>query len=182
MTQPTDFSKFVPGLDLLQNFAKGAGLGGFSNWVAPTLSVEELEKRINELKVVNFWLEQNSRALTATIQALEVQKMTLSTLKDMNLNIGDMAKNLHATATETAETMQSGMQQATEQVTAAASQAAQAAHHSVPPVVDPLQLWNALAGQFQQIASTAFKADPLAAAAEAVKPKARTTTRKKAAE
>ena len=176
MTQPTDFSKFVPGLDLLQNFAKGAGFGNFSNWVAPTLSVEELEKRINELKIVHFWLEQNSRALGATIQALEVQKMTLSTLKDMNLNIGDMAKNLHAHATE-----------ATEQVTAAAtsaanaaSQAAQDAHHAVPPVVDPLQLWNALAGQFQQIASTAFHANPSGAAQEKSK-SPRASARKKAA-
>jgi methyl-accepting chemotaxis protein len=182
MTQQTDFSKFVPGLDLLQNFAKGAGLGGFGNWVAPTLNVEELEKRINELKVVNFWLEQNSRALSATIQALEVQKMTLSTLKDMNLNIGDMAKNLHTQATEATEQMTAAANHATQTTTQAATQAAQAAqaaHHAVPPVVDPLQLWNALAGQFQQIASTAFKADP---ATESTKPKARATTRKKATE
>lgn len=177
MTQQTDFSKFVPGLDLLQNFAKGSGLGGFSNWVAPTLSVEELEKRINELKVVNFWLEQNSRALTATIQALEVQKMTLSTLKDMNLNIGDLAKNLHTQAAEATEQVTTAATAATN----AASQAAQSAQQTVSPVVDPLQLWSALAGQFQQIASTAFKADPTDAASE--KPKAaRATTRKKTSE
>jgi hypothetical protein len=77
------FGKFVPGFDFLQSLAKGASssipqLPNLSNWVAPTISVEELEKRIDELKAVQFWLEQNSRALTATVQALEVQKMTLA--------------------------------------------------------------------------------------------------------
>lgn len=90
------FTKWVPGFDFLQNLAKGA-TGGLpqmpplSSWVAPTINVEELEKRINELKTVQFWLDQNSRALSATIQALEVQKMTLSTLKGMNVSMGDMA-------------------------------------------------------------------------------------------
>ena len=90
------FGKLVPGFDFLQSLAKGASssipqLPNLSNWVAPTISVEELEKRIDELKAVQFWLEQNSRALAATIQALEVQKMTLATLKGMNFSMGDVA-------------------------------------------------------------------------------------------
>ena len=91
------FGKLVPGFDFLQNLAKGAGTGipqmpNLGNWVAPTLNVEELEKRIEELKAVHFWLEQNSRALGATIQALEVQKMTLATLQSMNLDMSAMSK------------------------------------------------------------------------------------------
>ena len=93
------FAKLVPGFDFLQNLAKGASqtipqLPNLSNWVAPTLNVEELEKRISELKAVHFWLDQNSKALGATIQALEVQKMTLATLKGMNFNMGDVALSL----------------------------------------------------------------------------------------
>ena len=95
-TSPFGFGRFVPGFDFLQNLAKNASdssskITGLSNWIAPTMSVEDIEKRVDELKAVQFWLEQNSRALTATIQALEVQKMTLSTLKGMNVNMGDMA-------------------------------------------------------------------------------------------
>ncbi len=94
------FGKFVPGFDFLQNLAKGApGMPqmpgvppGLSNWVAPTISVEELDKRIEELKAVQFWLDQNSTALKATVQALEVQKMTLATLKGMNFSMEDMAE------------------------------------------------------------------------------------------
>src|SRR5437868_10722858 len=106
------FGKFVPGFDFLQNIAKGASqtlpqMPNLSNWVAPTLNLEELEKRIGELKAVHFWLDQNSKALGATIQALEVQKMTLATLKGMNFNMGDVANALKLNA---ADTMFSGVQ------------------------------------------------------------------------
>ena len=63
-------------------------------WVAPTLNPEELEKRIEELRTVQFWLEQNARMLGATIQALEVQRMTLSTLKTMNVQMEDLRDSL----------------------------------------------------------------------------------------
>ena len=92
-----DFGKFIPGFDFLQNLAttgKGAAgpVSALHNWVAPTISVEELDKRIKELKAVLFWLEQNGTALKATIQALEVQKMTLATLQGMNLSMAEVAK------------------------------------------------------------------------------------------
>ncbi|RYF81232.1 MAG: hypothetical protein EOO29_11150 [Comamonadaceae bacterium] len=95
--KPFAFSQFVPGFDFLKSLTGGGsggavpGLPGLSNWVAPTLSVEELDKRISELKTVQYWLEQNGHALKATIQALEVQKMTLSTLKSMNVRMEDLA-------------------------------------------------------------------------------------------
>ncbi len=98
------FGKFVPGFDFLQTLSQsaakqgGAGAGSvppgmpdWSQWVAPTMQVEEIDKRIGELRTVQFWLEQNARALAATIQALEVQKMTLDTLKGMNLQMSDLA-------------------------------------------------------------------------------------------
>jgi len=94
------FGQFVPGFDFLQNLSKTAAqaapatgaLPGMASWVAPTLSVEELEKKIQELKAVQFWLDQNATALKASIQAMEVQKMTLSTLQSMNVNMADLAK------------------------------------------------------------------------------------------
>ncbi|AVS79238.1 hypothetical protein C8234_14970, partial [Paracidovorax avenae] len=106
-TSPFGFGRFVPGFDFLQNLAKGAAAGmpqmpPLSGWVAPTISVEELEKRISELKAVQFWLDQNSRALTATVQALEVQKMTLSTLQGMNVAMGDIAKAFTPQAAQSA--------------------------------------------------------------------------------
>ena len=101
---PFNFGKFVPGFDFLQSLTKGAAnnsaqMPSLSSWIAPTMSVEEVDKRIQELKSVQFWLEQNSRALTATIQALEVQKMTLSTLEGMNVSMSEVAKAFTAPVT-----------------------------------------------------------------------------------
>ena len=63
-TSAFGFGKFVPGFDFLQNLSKtaaqaapAAGTGavpGMASWVAPTLSVEEIDKRIQELKSVLF--------------------------------------------------------------------------------------------------------------------------------
>jgi len=181
-THDSGFGKFVPGFEFLQNLAKGASqsipqMPNLANWVTPSLNVEELEKRLDELKAVHFWLEQNSRALGATIQALEVQKMTLSTLKGMNFNMGDVANALKLKA---ADSVQAGVQRVTETAASTAktisnvASGAGAAAKSVgnaavgrskaakPPsgvagLVDPLQLWGSLTQQFQQIAAGAMK-------------------------
>jgi len=118
------FGKFVPGFEFLQNLAGQAasgvaqGLGNslpqmpnLGHWVAPTFNVEELEKRIEELKAVHFWLDQNSKALAATIQALEVQKMTLATLKNMNFSLGDVANALKIKAADTVSGLTGGKTQ-----------------------------------------------------------------------
>jgi hypothetical protein len=169
------FGKFVPGFDFLQNLAKGASqtlpqMPSLSNWIAPTFSPEELEKRIGELKAVHFWLDQNSKALGATIQALEVQKMTLATLKGMNFNMGEVANALKL---KTSDTMFGGAQKvgakaadAGKSVSAAPADAPETSKSArkggkasgpAVGVVDPLQWWGALTQQFQQIAATALK-------------------------
>ena len=60
-----DFGKWVPGFEFLQSLTRPAGASAAApaSWVAPTLSVEDLDKRIQELKAVLFWLEQNGTAL-----------------------------------------------------------------------------------------------------------------------
>jgi hypothetical protein len=149
------FAKLVPGFDFLQNLTKGASQGvpqmpGLSSWVAPTLNVEELEKRISELKAVHFWLDQNGKALAATIQALEVQKMTLATLEGMNFKMGDLASALKAKAPEAAAQSRAA---AGDPPSGAKAKAAGAA----PGAVDPMQWWGALTQQFQEIAGNAMK-------------------------
>src|SRR5205809_2762983 len=96
MTDPASFAKLVPGFDFLQNLVKNAGsaLPGIGQWVAPTLDPAELEKRIGELRTVQYWLEQNARMLATTIQALEVQRMTLTTLKTMNVPMAELTESL----------------------------------------------------------------------------------------
>ncbi|RYF32303.1 MAG: hypothetical protein EOO26_11885 [Comamonadaceae bacterium] len=190
--KPFAFSQFVPGFDFLKNLATGGGTGsgsalpGLSNWVAPTLSVEEVDKRIQELKTVQYWLEQNGHALKATIQALEVQKMTLSTLRGMNVRMEDIANAFTRAATPAAEPPAAASpsffkssapaaaplpepevedeeeeeeeNEDDDPVTEAAPEAAApAASGASGGVVDPLQWWGSLTQQFQQIASSALQ-------------------------
>lgn len=170
------FGKLVPGFDFLQSLAKGASQGmpqmpNLSNWIAPTLNVEDLQKRIDELKTVQFWLEQNSKAIGATIQALEVQKMTLSTLKGMNFSMGELASALQLKPDAASAQPQAVTNAAEADPPPAPKRArrkpaetkpkvkpAQAAAAAAPPgVVDPMQWWGALSQQFQQIATDAMK-------------------------
>jgi hypothetical protein len=160
------FGKFVPGFDFLQNLAKGASqtlpqLPNLSNWIAPTLNLEELEKRIGELKAVHFWLDQNSKALGATIQALEVQKMTLATLKGMNVSMGEVANALQLKATDAAAA-DNNAKPAPPPAAPAKARAPRKSNSadgskSASGVVDPLQWWGALTQQFQEIAAGALK-------------------------
>jgi hypothetical protein len=48
----------------------------------PTMSVEEVEKKIAELKSVENWLKMNLSFLQMTIKTLEMQKSALQTLQD----------------------------------------------------------------------------------------------------
>jgi len=158
------FGKFVPGFDFLQNLAKAAGGAGGSpsampnmaQWLVPSLKVEDLEKRIEELKHVQFWLDQNARALSATIQALEVQKMTMETLKGMNFTMGMPGATAAAmpapaapAAAPPAPELEAGADPAPKRKTKAQAEAGK--------VIDPMQLWGALTQQFQHIASTALQ-------------------------
>ncbi|MCK9990803.1 MAG: PhaM family polyhydroxyalkanoate granule multifunctional regulatory protein [Rugosibacter sp.] len=52
--------------------------------VTPTLDTDELEKRITDLKAVEGWLKTNLGVLQMTIQGLEVQRATLTTLQAMS--------------------------------------------------------------------------------------------------
>ena len=159
----TDFSKFVPGFDFLQGMMKNAGaaIPGFNQWVAPTLDPEELDKRIGELRTVQFWLENNARMLTATIQALEVQRMTLSTLHAMNVPMADLKDVLKTPPVPPVEPE-------AKPVTTPEADAAEPTGPR-PAGADPMQWWNALTQQFTQVASQAMKTAQTAASTPTTK-------------
>ena len=192
MTAAPDLTRLVPGFDFLQGLLKNAGgaMPGMGQWVAPTLDPQELEKRIQELKTVHFWLEQNAKLLATTIQAMEVQRMTLSTLQSMNLPFADLGESLKIK-------MPSLMPQATAPAPARAAapaapppvdakprKAAASAAAAPSPAIDPMQWWGALTQQFTELASRALKdgaATAGAATAQASPAKASGPPRKAAA-
>ena len=178
------FSQYIPGFDFLQNLARQAtgvtpglqpqagAMPALGHWVAPTFSVEEIDKRIQDLRAVAFWLEQNGKALAATIQALEVQKMTLATLENMNLSLQDVAESFKIkpetvqaqAAARPAKPAEPPVQPAAESAQTDSAQA------SAKTGVDPMQWWNSLTEQFTTIATSAVQdmAGQAAKAAEQV--------------
>jgi hypothetical protein len=168
MADTSSFTKLVPGFDFLQGLVKNAGaaLPNMGQWVAPTLNPEELEKRIEELRTVQFWLEQNARMLGATIQALEVQRMTLSTLKTMNVQMEDLRDSLKIKvpgADLASQALAGGAAAAVSAVKKVApssrktgSKKADMPANSLPGA-DPMQWWGALTKQFTELATTAMK-------------------------
>jgi hypothetical protein len=170
----SSFTKFVPGFEFLQGLVKNAGsaLPGIGQWVAPTLNPEELGKRIEELRTVQFWLEQNARMLAATIQALEVQRMTLSTLQTMNVPLAQLRESLKlpeapawpavppeilAAAAPAAQAAASTVAKTAAKTVKATGDAAKAVAANPAAVVDPTQWWTALSQQFTQLATSAMK-------------------------
>ena len=84
------------------SFAKKMWGGmGFSlpNMVTPTLDVDEIEKKVKDLKAVESWLKMNLSMLQMTIQGLEMQCVTLNAVRAM----GQMATSYSTGAAATGD-------------------------------------------------------------------------------
>ncbi|MEW6695439.1 MAG: PhaM family polyhydroxyalkanoate granule multifunctional regulatory protein, partial [Pseudomonadota bacterium] len=176
------YARYIPGFAFLQGLAGGGGGDAppMAQWVAPVFDVEELDRRIRDLKAVHFWLEQNARALQATIQALEVQKMTLATLQGMNVSLGEVGQALAAAAAAAATPATASAPAPTRQDAAAAAPGAAAAPAPAAaegaPGVDPVRWWRSLTEQFQAIATQAMQDMTQHAATAAASAVARSAT------
>lgn len=179
MAGVSDLAGMVPGFDFLQGLFKSAsasaGMPHMGQWVAPTLDPEELDKRISELRTVQFWLEQNAKLLGTTIQGLEVQRMTLSTLQTLNLPLADLGEALKIRVPSPPPPAPPPPRAPAPAPVEAAPEAesARAESSSAPAGVDPVEWWGSLTQQFTELAakavqdSTADTAKAMAAAATA---------------
>lgn len=78
------------------NFVKNMwGNMGFSlpGMVTPTFDVEEIEKRVKDMKAVEGWLKMNLSMLQMTIQSLEMQCVTLNAVRTMSNMAGSHASS-----------------------------------------------------------------------------------------
>ncbi|MGE5471882.1 MAG: PhaM family polyhydroxyalkanoate granule multifunctional regulatory protein [Bacteroidota bacterium] len=76
---------------------------GFSlpGMVVPTFDLDELDKRIKDMKAVEGWLRMNLSMLQMTIQGLEMQRTTVSTVQTMGQMASDAAKSMAGGPAET---------------------------------------------------------------------------------
>jgi hypothetical protein len=76
-------------LEFVKNLWGGMKIPGMA---MPSLSVDEVNKQITDLKAVESWLNVNMSMLRSTIQALEVQSATLGALQTMSTSMNSLAK------------------------------------------------------------------------------------------
>lgn len=160
MTQPN--MPNLPGFDAMADtmeFVKNMWGGmkppatGMPGMVMPTLSVEEINKQITDLKAVEAWLSANMNMLRGTIQALEVQSATISTLRSMGQTFAPEPK-----AEAPAEPI---------------APAAPDPLHATAATATPTVWWNMLQEQFNQAVSSVMSEEAAATKKAAAKPTAK---------
>ena len=82
MTSSVDLMRKMMG-----QFPGGTAVPGF---LLPTVDVEELDKRISDLRAAESWLEVNLGMLRATIQGLEVQRNTVAAIQSLGAMSGTL--------------------------------------------------------------------------------------------
>lgn len=151
--------------------------------VTPTVSIDELDKKIKDLQTVESWLTVNMNMLRGTIQALEVQRATIANLKTMGENFAQQMNSASAkagfgAATETPKS-NAGWPMPEQKAPAETSKAAEKAEpapaphkpaaevpqakadenkpEAAAPFANPAAWWNLLQDQFKQAVSKAME-------------------------
>lgn len=178
-------------LDFVKNLWGGMSVPGMGipGMIMPTLSVEEINKQISDLKAVESWLTLNMNMLRSTIQALEVQSATISTLQSMSATLSAAVKPNPArkTTSESPSPVRAEPPPEPPKSTSSADSTpktgatASDASASAAQLGNPAIWWNMLQDQFKQAVNTAMASEKPAPATKPAAGKAETATTKKAA-
>lgn len=159
MMRLTPFGSAFPGSEpgVAQGF--GPSLSMMSDIMTPLTNIEELDKRITDLRAVEQWLKLNLSMLQSAIQAMEVQRATLTTLRAF----GAFAQS-QMTPPPAPEPARASGHAAPQPAPAAAAPGSEEASESAPPPgFDATAWWNLLQNQFNQLAQFAMTQPPGAA-------------------
>ncbi|RQH04694.1 PhaM family polyhydroxyalkanoate granule multifunctional regulatory protein [Paraburkholderia dinghuensis] len=159
MMRLTPFGSAFPGSEpgMAQGF--GPSLSMMSDMMTPLTNIEELDKRITDLRAVEQWLKLNLSMLQSSIQALEVQRATLSTLRAF----GAFAQSQMSPPPASSSASSSRSAHAAPEPEPAPE--ASASDSAPPPGFDTSAWWNLLQAQFNQLAQFAA-AQPVPATKE----------------
>ena len=150
--------------------------------VTPTFDVDELDKRIKDMKAVEGWLRMNLSMLQMTIQGLEMQRTTLGAVNAMRQMATDAVHSVGNAAAESASKAQPAAAEPTPKAQPAAGADAEAVKEQPADGADaasalsqaamwPWQMMQQMREQMQQSteAATAATSEP----APAAKPRTR---------
>jgi hypothetical protein len=188
-------------LDFMKNMWSGMGMPGTNapgmstpGMIMPSLSVEEINKKITDLKAVESWLALNMTMLRSSIQALEVQAATIATLQSMGESFTATMQSAAKEAPAARETPTHKSPPPSSPNGAGASSASTAAdgHEKMQgapaptsndestaasltaPLVNAAAWWNVLQDQFKQAVSNAMASEPAASPPPAAKSSSKT--------
>jgi hypothetical protein len=169
----------IPGMGGAGSSIPGMQGMNIPGMVMPTLSVEEINKKITDLKAVESWLNLNMGMLRSAIQALEVQAGTLSTLQTMgetfaaSMNTGfqnGSAKGATTTGNGAAGNGHAGEASASDKQERSGEPSDKDQSDAAmltAPLVNAAAWWNMLQDQFNKAVSNAMTESATAAAAAA---------------
>jgi hypothetical protein len=167
-------------LDFVRKIWGGMGMPpALTGAIAPTIDLDELDKRIADLRAVEQWMQVNLNMLRGTIQAMEVQRATVATLRSFGATLmgqesaGELASKagtmMSAMATSASAPVKKVARRVVDTATSGATRAAvSAATQSMMPggkrePVNPSEvglspgLWfNLLQDQFNKVATAAM--------------------------
>lgn len=173
MTDTLEFVKNLwGGMNIPGAMPAMPGMAGMSGLGSPGLSIEDLDKKIADLKTVEAWLNLNQGMLRGTIQALEIQRGTLATLKAM----GDSMAQAMGQTNAASDAAMAPFSQFFAQAAQAASPPSSATAAPTPPMPESaasssgteapnaampaaVAWWNLLQEQFRQAVVSAMPAD-----------------------
>lgn len=169
-----------------QAWAGLTGPGGLAGSLpmAPPLNLEDLDRRIAELRSVENWLRMNLSMLSSTIQGMEVQRSTISTLRAFvdsaaNMDLGAVGESGAASPLEVAL----GLKPAPA-AKAAGSASDMSGQMGAAAQSASKAWWDLLQQQFNQIAAAtaaSMPGSPAGPEAPAAKSAVKKTTRKSTA-
>ena len=167
MTQPNDSSAaFNDSLNFVKKLwgqmgvpglqpAQGMTMPGMPTMAMPSMSVEDLDKRIQELKTVETWLNVNMTMLRNTIQAMEVQRATIATLHSLS---STMAKTMQGMGSGEAMNPFASRPAAPEAAPEPEPQPEPEPAEAVSPVIaQSAAWWHNVQDQFKQALGTALE-------------------------
>jgi hypothetical protein len=152
----------------------GPSLSMMSDMMAPLTNIEELDKRVTDMRAVEQWLKLNLNMLQSAIQALEVQRATLATLRAFGAYAQTSVEGAHQPAAEKTRSAAAGWpmsgaaakpaapreeparQPSADEAAAESDDTAAKASAAPPPGFDPSGWWNVLQSQFNQLAHLAM--------------------------
>jgi hypothetical protein len=174
----------LPGLP-----SAGALMPSVTSMMVPTLDVDELDKRIGDLRAVEQWLALNASMLRASIQALEVQRNTIATLKTLGGTLLTPAPQAAARPAPAPAELPAAAGPSTASAASSTSRRTRRTPTKQAPApnlvempLNPATWWGTLQDQFTRIAAAAAAQPPAKApaASEENKPAARRPPNKRA--